>query len=78
MSIFRNLQEGVSDICYIWWEEMKQLFRDEGVIIFFFIVPIAYPLLYSWIYNNEQVSWLTTTTHRCHANLSACAMLRPT
>ena len=55
MSIFHNLQEGVSDICYIWWEEMKQLFRDEGVIIFFFIVPLAYPILYSWIYNNETV-----------------------
>ena len=55
MSIFRNAYEGLNDICYIWWEEMKQVFRDEGVIIFFFLVPLAYPLLYSWIYNNETV-----------------------
>ena len=36
-------------------QELKGTFRDEGVLIFFIIVPIAYPLLYSWIYNNEVV-----------------------
>jgi ABC-2 type transport system permease protein len=34
---------------------MKQVFKDEGVLIFFIIVPLIYPLLYSWIYNNEVV-----------------------
>lgn len=29
--------------------------KDEGVLIFFIIVPLVYPLLYSWIYNNETV-----------------------
>jgi ABC-2 type transport system permease protein len=29
--------------------------KDEGVLIFFIVVPIVYPLLYSWIYNNETV-----------------------
>lgn len=55
MSIFHNFYEGLVDICYIWWQEMKQLVKDEGVIIFFFLVPLVYPLLYSWIYNNETV-----------------------
>ena len=40
---------------YIWRQEMTQVFRDEGVLIFFIIVPLIYPLLYSWIYNNETV-----------------------
>ena len=40
---------------YIWRQEMMQVFRDEGVLIFFIIVPLIYPLLYSWIYNNETV-----------------------
>jgi ABC-2 type transport system permease protein len=31
------------------------VFRDEGVLIFCIIVPLVYPLLYSWIYNNEVV-----------------------
>ena len=55
MSIFHDIYNGIQDICYIWREEMKQVFHDEGVIIFFFVVPLVYPLLYSWIYNNETV-----------------------
>ena len=34
---------------------MNQVVKDEGVLIFFIIVPLIYPLLYSWIYNNEVV-----------------------
>lgn len=55
MSIFHNIYEALNDAAYIWRQEMKQVFRDEGVLIFFIIVPIVYPLLYSWIYNNEVV-----------------------
>lgn len=45
----------IVSICYIWWIEMKNTIKDEGVLIFFIIVPLLYPLLYSWIYNNEVV-----------------------
>ena len=31
------------------------MFMDEGVLIFCVVVPIFYPLLYSWAYNNEVV-----------------------
>ncbi len=55
MSIFHNIGTAISDACYIWRQEMKQVFHDEGVLIFFIIVPLVYPLLYSWIYNNEVV-----------------------
>lgn len=55
MSIFHNIVEVVSDAAYIWRQEMRQVVRDEGVLIFFIIVPLIYPLLYSWIYNNEVV-----------------------
>ena len=55
MSIFRNLQEAIHDCCFIWWDEMKQTVKDEGMLIFFILVPLLYPLLYSWIYNNEVV-----------------------
>ena len=51
MSTFPKLQ----DIAYVWRQEMKQVFRDEGVLIFFIIVPLLYPLLYSWVYNNEAI-----------------------
>ena len=45
----------LSSVCYIWWLELKSTVKDEGVLIFFILVPLAYPLLYSWIYNNEVV-----------------------
>jgi len=45
----------INDTFYIWRQEMVQVFKDEGVLIFFVIVPLVYPLLYSWIYNNETV-----------------------
>ena len=28
---------------------------DEGALLFVILLPLAYPLLYSWIYNNEVV-----------------------
>ena len=36
-------------------DELKTIWKDEGVIIFFILVPMLYPLLYSWIYTNEVV-----------------------
>lgn len=55
MSIFHSIYQGLQDACYIWRKEMTQVVKDEGVLIFFIIVPLVYPLLYSWIYNNETV-----------------------
>ena len=53
--ILTTIKEGCRDAARIWRDEMRQIFKDEGVIIFFFVVPLVYPLLYSWIYNNEVV-----------------------
>ena len=39
------IKEGILDIFYIWKDELKNVFKDEGVLIFFFLVPFAYPLL---------------------------------
>lgn len=55
MSIFHSIYRGIQDACYIWRREMTQVVKDEGVLIFFVVVPLVYPLLYSWIYNNEVV-----------------------
>lgn len=43
------------DVCDVWAAEMRRIFKDEGIVLFFFVLPLAYPLLYSWIYNNEVV-----------------------
>ncbi len=55
MSIFRKLKEHLTDVLYVWRQEMKQVIRDEGVLMFLVVVPLGYPLLYSWIYNNETL-----------------------
>lgn len=49
------VKEGISDVFYIWKEEFKNIFKDSGVVIFFFLVPFAYPLVYAFIYTNEVV-----------------------
>lgn len=49
------INEGIQDTFYIWKEELKNVFKDEGVMIFFFLVPFVYPLLYAFIYDNEVV-----------------------
>lgn len=50
-----KIKEGIADVFYIWREELKNVFKDSGVIVFFFLVPFAYPLVYAIIYNNEVV-----------------------
>ena len=55
MSIFRKIINWLDDAAYVWRQELKHVFRDEGVLMFCIVVPLGYPLLYSWIYNNETV-----------------------
>lgn len=34
-------------------EELRGFTKDQALILFIFILPLAYPVIYSWIYNNE-------------------------
>ena len=43
------------DTAKVWLHEHLEMFRDEGALLFVILLPLAYPLLYSWIYNNEVV-----------------------
>ena len=71
MSIFHKLYNAIQDAAFIWREEIKQVFRDEGVLIFCVIVPLVYPLLYSWIYNNEVVREVpVVVVDQSHSQLS--------
>ncbi len=54
-TFFQKIKEGINDLFYIWLQEFRNTFRDQGVLIFFIIVPLAYPLLYGFIYTNEVV-----------------------
>lgn len=50
-----KIKEGILDMFYIWKREFRAVFRDQGVLIFFILVPLAYPLVYAFIYTNEVV-----------------------
>ncbi|MCD8182553.1 MAG: ABC transporter permease [Bacteroides sp.] len=47
--------QGIYDLLYIWKQEFRTTFRDQGVLIFFVLVPIVYPLIYAFIYTNETI-----------------------
>ena len=53
-SLFFRIKQGIQDTCYIMVEEIRNEFRDEGLLIFCILVPLFYPLLYSWIYKDRK------------------------
>ena len=40
-------------ILHVWLDELSELVKDEGILIFIILLPLAYPLLYAMIYNTE-------------------------
>lgn len=56
MKKFKDIiSQGITDLFYIWRQELRSVFKDQGVLIFFILVPLGYPLLYAFIYTNETV-----------------------
>ena len=49
------IRQGFAGLMHICAHELKQVFKDQGVLIFFLLVPLAYPLIYAFIYTNEVV-----------------------
>lgn len=43
------------DTAKVWMHEFRDMFKDEGALLFVILLPLLYPILYSWIYNNEVV-----------------------
>lgn len=54
-TFFERAGIALADLGSIWGYELRQSFRDVGMLIFFLIVPLIYPLLYSYIYSREVV-----------------------
>ena len=53
---FKNIvRQGISSLFHICAKELKNVFKDQGVLIFFILVPLAYPLVYAFIYTEEVV-----------------------
>lgn len=54
-SLRNIILQGMNSVFYICQKELKSVFKDQGVLIFFLLVPLAYPLLYAFIYTDEVV-----------------------
>lgn len=54
------MKKFIIDIYHVWWNEMKVIGRDPAVVLLFIIVPFMYPVLYTFMYNNEAVHEVKT------------------
>ena len=55
MNLARNIREGFRNTRRIFMREFQLIFSDIGVMVLIFLVPIVYPMLYSFIYYPEVV-----------------------
>lgn len=47
-----TVMKSILNIFQIWYREIGNIIRDKGIMIFILFVPLAYPLLYSYVYTN--------------------------
>ncbi len=45
----------LKDLADVSGNELRKIFSDVGVLVFFIIVPLLYPLLYAYLYSREVV-----------------------
>lgn len=45
----------MKNIFRIFWNELRMVSRDEGILIFVILAPLFYPILYTYTYTNEVV-----------------------
>ena len=50
----------IKSLFRVWRRETRLVFTDVGVMLFFFALPIAYPVVYTLIYNPEVVKKIDT------------------
>ena len=55
MNLFRSFRRWSTDMGRVFRNEWSLVLGDVGVILFFFILPLAYPIVYTLIYNPEVV-----------------------
>ena len=47
------IKQIIQDTCKVCIKEFRHTFKDEGMLMFFILVPLFYPLLYAWIYSTQ-------------------------
>jgi ABC-2 type transport system permease protein len=55
MNVFKSIYSWLGEVARVFSRELTTIFHDTGVLIFFFVLPLAYPIVYTLIYNPEVV-----------------------
>lgn len=55
MNPFKHIYNWLYDLALVFRQEMRVVLHDEGVMLFFFLLPLFYPVVYTLIYNTEVV-----------------------
>lgn len=55
MNPFRHIARGFADLCIAFRNQMHSITHDMGLLLFFVGLPLAYPIVYTIIYNTEVV-----------------------
>ena len=64
----KKIKKYIADVCNIWYRELRYILADEGLLLFLVVLPLAYPIIYSWIYNNEVAHEVPiAVVDRCHS-----------
>ncbi len=53
--MWKKIKRNISDCYHVYLHEFSLISHDVGLILFFAFLPIAYPIIYSLIYNPELV-----------------------
>ena len=64
------------DTAKVWLHEHLEMFKDEGALLFVILLPLAYPILYSWIYNNEVVREVPIAVVDCSNSSTSRELVR--
>ncbi|MGL5937942.1 MAG: ABC transporter permease [Phocaeicola sp.] len=54
-NFLHSIGKGFATLFQLMKQEAKSMLKDQGILIFVGIVPLLYPLLYTYIYNSETV-----------------------
>lgn len=53
--MWKNIKRLFGSLVQTYFDEFRLVFHDGGIILFFCFLPLAYPIIYSLIYNPEVV-----------------------
>lgn len=65
------MMKQIENTLQVWYAELMQVMHNFGLIIFSILVPLAYPLLYTYVYTNEHVLDVpVAVVDECNSSLS--------